>query len=548
MPQITGKLIDLHQRSIYGAKVIFNHNGIIESILPEENPAGQYILPGYIDAHIHIESSMLVPYEFAKIALRHGTVATISDPHEIANVLGVEGVKYMIQNAADAKLKFHFGAPSCVPATKFETAGAEINAEAVKQLLEDPDIYYLSEMMNYPGVLYSDPEVMLKIAHAKSLNKNIDGHAPGLRGSDAQRYIQSGITTDHECFSYEEALDKISYGIKIIIREGSAARNFDALHPLIKIHPDKLMFCSDDKHPDELLHGHINLIVKRALQLGYDLFDVLRIACVNPVLHYGMRSGLLRPGDPADFILINNLTDFNVLATFIDGEKVSEEGKVFLPHKTHTTPNQFNTQPVTVRDLSVYGDGYNLPVIVPVDGSLITEKFYTDLPTAEGQILTAPDQDILKITVINRYYPAPPSVGFIKGFGLKDCAIASTVAHDSHNIIATGSSDELIVKAINALIISKGGLSLATEDTAMVLPLPVAGLMSDLDAETVGMKYAEIDSKAREMGAAMKAPFMTLSFMALLVIPKIKISDLGIFDAESFSFYDKYHKAADFSK
>ena len=536
MKSIKGQIVDIFNRTIYPGEVVIE-KGKIKTIIPTLTVPDHYIMPGFIDAHIHIESSMLVPYEFAKMAMTHGTVATISDPHEIANVLGVEGVRYMIENAQSAKLKFHFGAPSCVPATSYETAGAVIDSNAVKELLALKDIYYLSEMMNYPGVLHGDPEVLKKVQYAKELNKPIDGHAPGLREAAAKAYIDAGITTDHECYTLDEAKEKLALGMKVIIREGSAAKNFEALHPMIKKHARDVMFCSDDKHPDDLMLGHINLLVQRALKEGYDLYDVLHIACVNPVEHYNMRSGLLRRGDAADFIVVKDLNTFEVLTTCIDGEEVVAHGKCMLPSKSHTIVNQFNTSTKKPEDFSVKEEKDIWPVIQVIDGELITEKLMTELPY-DGSVTTADiKRDILKIAVINRYRVAPISLGFIQNFGLTSGAIASTVAHDSHNIIVVGVDDISMTRAVNLLIQSKGGLSVVDGDQENHLPLPIAGLMSDLPCDQVAQAYEAIDQTVKKMGCQLKAPFMSLSFMALLVIPKIKMSDLGMFDAEAFEFY-----------
>lgn len=538
MPQIksiSGHIIDiLNKRIIKGVMTVVD--GKIENIVPSDDVPNQYILPGFIDAHIHIESSMLTPVAFADIAVKHGTVATISDPHEIANVCGMEGVQFMIENAKSAKHKIFFGAPSCVPATTFESAGAVLDASDVDKLLASDDIWYLSEMMNYLGVLHNDMEVLAKIASAKRHHKPVDGHAPGLMGEAAKSYIDHGISTDHECVTREEALDKLKYGMKIIIREGSAAKNFEALHPLIASHPELVMFCSDDKHPDDLIHGHLNVLVKRSLELGYDLFDVLRIASINPILHYHVPVGMLNIGDNADFIVVDNLTEFNVLHTVINGVDVlsSSAQDVF---KTEII-NQFNIKDIHLSDLKGPNNNSGLtPVIVAIDGSLVTEKMMVDLPKSNGYTLPDVDNDILKICVVNRYTPTQPAIGFIKGFGLKNCAIASTVAHDSHNIIAVGDDDVRIFEAIQLLIASKGGLSAVSSDERHHLPLPIAGLMSDKSCKEVGEAYSHISQFAKNHGSTLHAPFMTLSFMALLVIPKIKISDKGMFDAEAFCFY-----------
>lgn len=532
---ISGQIVDIHQRKIFPG-TIYIENGKITEIKEIDSAPSQYILPGFIDAHIHIESSMLVPYEFARTALKHGTVATISDPHEIANVLGIDGVIYMLDNAKGAKLKFHFGAPSCVPATTFETAGAIIDAEGVETLMKRDDIFYLSEMMNYPGVLFNDAEVMKKIALAKKYNKPVDGHAPGLMGADAEKYIAAGISTDHECFTIEEALGKLKLGMKILIREGSAARNYNALHPLIKSHPNEVMFCCDDKHPDELLLFHIDEHVRKSIALGYELFDVLQVACINPVNHYKMNVGLLREGDRADFICVKDLTKFEVLKTVIEGEIVAEDKKTFLTAKTHSTPNQFNIKAKSASNFVVKAIGEKVRTIVALDGQLITREETIEATIIDGNLTADTSKDLLKIAVINRYSEAPVAVAFIKNFGLKEGAIASSVAHDSHNIIIVGVDDESMAKAANLIIAERGGLSLVSSAEEMVIGLPIAGLMSDGDCETIGNAYAKIDAAAKRLGSPLKAPYMVLSFMALLVIPQLKISDKGLFDGSTFEF------------
>lgn len=531
-----GNLIDVWNRKIFPARVSVA-NGIIQKIEEVAESYTQYILPGFVDAHIHIESSMLAPYEFAKVALTHGTVATVSDPHEIANVSGMEGVIYMLENAKDAKLKFNFGAPSCVPATSFETAGATLNATDIEQLLKRDDIKYLSEMMNYPGVLFGDEEVHKKINAAHLLNKPVDGHAPGLRGTDAKKYINAGISTDHECFTLEEALDKIKYGMKIIIREGSAAKNFEALHSLISSHPNMVMLCSDDKHPDDLLEGHINLLVKRALQKGHNLFDVLRCACINPVLHYKLDVGLLKEKQAADFVVLDTIENFNVLQTVINGEVVSENRKSVLGEKTHVVINNFSCGQIKADYIKLLATtSVKIKIIEALDGQLITNCITDIFSPVNGFLESNIDKDYLKIVVVNRYQNQKPVVGFIKNVGLKAGAIAGTVAHDSHNIIATGVDDDSIVRAINLLIKNKGGLSAVNASTEKVIALPIAGLMSDKSCVEIGNAYKEIDRFAKEMGSKLRSPFMTLSFMALLVIPNFKIGDKGLFDVGKFNF------------
>lgn len=534
---IKGIIADPLTRRIYKGNMLFEAGRIVRIEDANDVPE-QYILPGFIDSHIHIESSMLVPYEFARVALRHGTVATVSDPHEIANVCGIDGVNYMLENAQEAKLKFHFGAPSCVPATSFETAGAILDSKAVSELLKRPDIFYLSEMMNYPGVLNSDKEVLRKISYARKLGKPVDGHAPGLRGREAELYIKTGITTDHECFTKEEALDKLKHGMKIIIREGSAAKNFEVLHELISEFPEQVMLCSDDKHPDDLLLGHINRLAARAVAKGHDAMNVLQVACVNPVLHYNLSVGLLREGDTADFIVVNNLKEFNVLQTFINGELVAENGQSFLPLKTHSIINQFNCNEKTHDDFKLKTKSNPIRVIEALDGQLITNDIVDHVKTESGFAVSDPENDILKLTVVNRYEDTNPAVAFIKNFGLKTGAIASTVAHDSHNIIAAGADDESLCRAVNLLIKHKGGLAFVNGNDEMVIPLPVAGLMSPSSGEETGQAYSIIDKKAKAAGCTLRSPFMTLSFMALLVIPDLKLSDKGLFSGKNFTFVE----------
>lgn len=540
---ITGNLVDTWKKSIYAAAVKVE-NGRIASITQIGDGAGsigKFILPGFVDSHVHVESSMLIPSEFARIAVVHGTVGTVSDPHEIANVCGMEGVDFMIDNGSTVPFKFNFGAPSCVPATIFETAGAALDSSAVERLLSRKEIRYLSEMMNFPGVLGKDEEVMKKIASAHRAGKPVDGHAPGLRGDTAREYIEAGISTDHECFTAEEALDKLVHGMKILIREGSAAKNFDALIELLEDHPKMIMFCSDDKHPDSLVAGHINQLCARAIAGGHDIFNVVRAACVNPVLHYGLDIGLLREGDPADFIVAEDLTSFTIHQTYIDGRLVAEDGKSFIESVASEPINRFNCREITLADLKVRRDQYPssngiIPVIEALDGQLITNRLELPGREKDGEWVSDPSSDVLKMVVVNRYHPAPVAKCFIRNFGFKAGAIASSVAHDSHNIVAVGADDESLVKAINLVIEEGGGISCTGPSGEEVLALPVAGLMSNSDGYRVAEAYTSIDRMAKSLGSSLGAPFMTLSFMALLVIPHLKLSDKGLFDGDRFQF------------
>ena len=532
--QLKANLIQILQRKITPAQITVQDGKIesIELLGDEVDDSLPYVLPGFIDAHIHIESSMLVPSEFARLATPHGTVAVVTDPHEIANVMGVAGIDFMIDNANQVPLKCFFGAPSCVPATSFETSGATIDAEAIGKLLQRDDIHYLAEMMNYPGVLFSDAEVLAKLEHAKRVGKPIDGHAPGVTGDDAITYISAGITTDHECTQYDEAVHKRDNGMKILIREGSAAKNFEALHPLISESPAETMFCSDDKHPDDLAVGHINLLVRRAIELGHDLFDVLRIACINPIEHYRLGVGQLRVGDAADMILVEDLEEWSVSKTYINGELVAENGLSKIESVSVEPINQFHCTEKSTNDFAIDVSGDSVPVIGAVDGSLVTLRDSAAFPIAAGD-------DVLKICVINRYSDGQPAVAWIRGFGLKQGAIASCVGHDSHNILAVGVDDESLAKAVNLVIAQQGGISAVAGDENVSLPLPIAGIMSGDDGHTVANEYETIDAFAKQqLGCTLTAPFMTLSFMALLVIPSLKLSDKGLFDGESFTFVD----------
>lgn len=536
---LSGNIVDIRANSIHKGTVHVE-NGIVADIVKEDVKEDCYILPGLIDSHIHIESSMLIPSEFAKLAVVHGTVATVSDPHEIANVLGIDGIKYMIANGKKVSFKFYFGASACVPATPFETSGFQFHEDEIEELLGMKEIKYLSEMMNFPGVINRDAREMRKIEIAKKHGKPIDGHAPGVSGDDAKKYAGAGITTDHECFTMHEALDKIACGMKILIREGSAAKNFDALIDLMHHHADKVLFCSDDKHPDDLVKGHINQLITRAIKKGHEPLKVLRSAILNPIEHYGLEVGTLQVNDPADMIVVDNLRDFNIMQTYVDGVMVAENGTSCIHTVHEDQPNNFNALPIAPNDLRVAPNGSKLKVIEALDGQLITGFVSESYKVENNNVASDVENDILKIAVLNRYEKANPAIGFIKNFNLKSGAMASSVAHDSHNIVAVGTSDEAIAKAINLVIAERGGISLVNGTDEKVLPLPVAGLMSTRDGYKVANSYHILDREVHNMGSKLRAPYMTLSFMALLVIPELKLSDKGLFDGIKFSFTDLF--------
>lgn len=539
--QISGQIVDVVKSRIFRGTIHVNEGKIVD-IVEDDNNMNQIIMPGFVDSHVHVESSLLVPTEFARLVVPHGSVASVSDPHEIANVLGIDGVKYMIEIGKKSPFKFYFGAPSCVPATTFETSGATLDSDDIDELLSLDDIKYLGEMMNYPGVLFDDNEVAKKIESAKHHNKPIDGHAPLLSGNDLKKYCSAGISTDHECSDIEEAREKASLGMTILIREGSAANNLNALIPLIREYPNQITFCTDDAHPHELVKSHINGLVKKAIDLGYNVLDVIKAATLNPVKHYNLEVGLLQKNDPADFIVIDNFNNFNILRTYIDGELVAENAKSLLPNVQVHTINNFVAEKVTADDFKVIDEDKDVNIIGVINGELLTEKMigrpksYNLSDTSQNVLVSDVDNDILKIAVINRYEKKKPAIGFIKNFGLKHGALASSVAHDSHNIIVIGCSDEDMMMAANMIIENKGGFAVYDENVNKCLPLPIAGIMTNEDAFKVASDYQEIKDMAKSLGSHLSDPFMTMEFMALLVIPKLKLSDKGLFDGEKFQF------------
>lgn len=533
--KLQGQIVDVLSGRIFPGEVHWNE-GRVSAVLPLNEAPDRLIMPGFGDAHVHIESSMLLPYQFARLAVAHGTVFTISDPHEIANVLGIEGVRFMLEDAKRTSFRFFFGAPSCVPATTFETAGATLGVQDVEALLALPEIYGLAEMMNFPGVLHGDPLVLAKLAAAKRAGKVIDGHAPGLRGEEAARYAAAGPSTDHECFTEEEALDKLAAGMHILIREGSAAKNFDALIDLLNRFPERIMFCSDDKHPNDLAVSHIDALIRRALAFGCDKMATIRAATLNPVKHYSLDVGLLQPGDRADFVVVDSWSEFRVLETYIGGEAVAREGKSLLPDLPGTAINQFICTPLTPAELAVPAAGKRIRAIRALEGQLITTEEILDATIEHGNAVSDPTRDLLKLVVVNRYHRATPAFGFVRNFGLKRGALASSVAHDSHNIVAVGCSDEELANCINLVIEHRGGVAATDGADRRIVPLPVAGLMATGDGYEVAAQYDALDRFSKALGSTLPSPFMTLSFLALLVIPELKLSDLGLFDGTRFEF------------
>lgn len=544
---ITGHVVDPIEKRIFDATLTIKDGHITEvrSLTEPSKKELPYILPGFIDSHVHIESSMLLPENFAQVAVQHGTVGVVTDPHEIANVLGIPGVDFMTANGAGIPFHFCFGAPSCVPCTGMETAGAVLSADDIDTLMQRSDIGFLAEMMNVPGVLFDDQEVLGKLAAARQSGKPIDGHAPGLSGEGLKKYASLGITTDHECTTLDEARERLEVGIDVLIRNGSAAQDFETLSPLLADHDDHLMFCSDDLHPDNLIKGHINLLVRRAIAKGYPIWNVLRAACVTPVLHYNLPCGLLRQGDSADFILVDNLTDFNVLATCISGILFNQY--IQTPTRdvsNHQWPNNFHAQPITPNDIHLTNESDKARAIIAYNGLLVTGEEEITPSVEDGNVVSDTNHDVLKLMVLNRYEAgAKPSLGLIKGFGLKRGALASSIAHDSHNIVAVGTSDEAITEAVNTLIHMEGGIVVSDgEGTTLSLALPIAGLISPLPCEEVAQRYSALNDFAHSLGCVFDAPFMTLAFMALPVIPKLKITDRGIFDATQFTYTDLFIK------
>lgn len=557
--EIRGHIVDVVRRDIYDG-VIVVENGTIVAVrqceLPQSEKPYPYLMPGFIDSHVHIESSMMEPHEFARVAVGHGTIGVVADPHEICNVMGVEGLDYMVRSGKRAMMNICFGAPSCVPAVggDIETSGAVLDADDIERLMARDDIGFLGEMMNYVGVLAGDEQVMKKIAAAQRYGKRIDGHAPGLTGAERDKYVSAGISTDHECSTLEEGRSCIKAGMKVIIREGSAAKDYERLKPLIGENPGHVMLCTDDCHPDDLVRGHINAIVKRAIADGYDLFDILQAACVNPQHHYQLKWGLLQKGDPATFIMVDNIgPHFRVQHTMVNGVEVfsfnSSSGAIHAQALTDDEivafPNRFVAAPITVDDIRLdISSGDTAHIINATDGSLLTGH---EVETISGNPLIDakyPWPEVQKIVVYNRYTPgAKPVVGLVRGFGLREGAIASSVAHDCHNIVAIGLKDELLVQAINRVVEMKGGEVVVSKDEMLDIALPIGGLMSPLSGHEVAYRCRLISDMVEQLGCEMKAPFITMAFMCLPVIPELKITDRCLWNSSKMEAVKQVHKS-----
>ncbi len=531
---ISGVLVDPISRATFGGE-IFVENKKIVAIERRHDVNAPYILPGLIDSHVHIESSMLIPSRFAEMAVKHGTTAIVTDPHEVANVAGEEGVRFMVNNAKTVPFKFYFGVPSCVPASPFEKSGAILDSDIVERLIREDDFSFLAEMMNFPGVVNNDEEVMRKIRSAIAASKPVDGHAPGVSGEQLRAYAKAGISTDHECSNINEALEKLKAGIKIQIREGSAARNFDGLIDLIKNHKEAIMFCTDDCHPDYLQSGHINKLLARAVNLGYNIYDILHAICINPRNHYALKTGALQVNDPADFIVVDDLKSFDVSRTFIDGEEVYRKGEISI-QVPETKPPSFHFRSSFKKgNLEVLSNGENINIIGVIKGELLTEWIKEKSPVPQGGIVKAStDTDLLKIVLLDRYDSTMPVVAFIRGFKLKSGALASSIAHDSHHIIAVGVDDDSIDSALSWIVNNRGGLCYAADGKVSGIRLPYYGLMTDENGISISRKYKELNNIIKESGCGLDTPFMTLSFMGLTVIPQLKIYHKGLFDGVRF--------------
>ncbi len=538
MKHLKGNIYDYNTGGFIKGILIFD-NTIVDIVEDSSIVENCFILPGFVDAHVHIESTMLTPIEYAKECVKHGVVAAITDPHEIANVCGVSGIKYMVKCANQTPVKIFTGAPSCVPATSFETSGALISPADIESLFIEGLCSHLAEMMNFPGVLNGDEIVLKKIEVANRFQKNIDGHAPLLSGINLLNYISKNITTDHECITVSEAIEKIDAGMKIMLRESSASKDFDNLITLINSHPDYIMFCTDDCHPDELQNGYLEKLFRKALLKRYPIKNIIKGSNINAVNHYQLSVGSLKIGDYADFIVIDDLLNFSILKTYINGDLVFDGINVLFTVQNISPINKFFINKVSKNDLTIYAKKNSvINAIEIIPDSLITKHFKFSVCNNQFFLESDITSDLLKIVVVNRYLKAKPNVGFIRGFGLKYGAIGGSVSHDSHNIIVVGVDDASIISAIETIQTGRGGLVAISDHDIDFLPLPIGGLMSDKSCSEVASQYRHINESAKKLGTQLNSPFMTLAFMSLLVIPELKISDRGLFNINTYSFID----------
>ncbi|MDY4521351.1 MAG: adenine deaminase [Bacteroidales bacterium] len=542
--------VNVISRSISTAEIKFGDTIEEINVLKKEPTDGlPYCTPGLIDAHVHIESSMLSPQRFAEMVIPHGSVGVVCDPHEIANVLGEDGVRFMIDDAHKSPLNFYFCIPSCVPSTPFETNGAVFGPIQVRNLVDE--CVALAEVMNYPGVVNADPKMMEEIAIAQEAHIPVDGHAPGLMGEDLKKYVAAGVSTDHECYSLSEAKEKIALGMKVLIREGSAARNLDALQSLLKSNPYNVMACTDDAHPDDIRErGHIDKFFLRALEMGISIFDIFQILSVNPVSHYKLDCGLVQVGDKSNFLLLNSLKEFSLRSVILNGQEAynSVQGLAYDYLPNPLKPNNFVDRSFTDADFQLVAPSNDpkLRVIVQLKDQIVTQSLvWQSKAKAQAEVKSDIDNDIVKIAVVNRYDAQAPVVnGFIKGTGLKSGAMASSIAHDSHNVVIIGADAQSMRLAAEAIFASKGGIVVVNDNAvAGQLELPIAGLMTNDNFNVVADKYQWLIRTAQEkLGVDLSSPFMSMAFMSLLVIPSLKIGDKCLFDVDTFSPVDVFVK------
>ena len=508
----------------------------------EKDIEGKLVIPGLIDGHIHIESSMLIPSQLAAALLVHGTTAIISDPHEIANVMGLEGIRFMLRDSQEIPFDIFFMAPSCVPATHLETAGAYLGPSELLKLKDEPRILGLAEMMNFPGVLSGDQEILEKIDLFR--NKVLDGHCPSLSGNDLQAYATAGIRSDHETTLLSEGLEKVETGMMLMIREGTSAKNLDELVPLVNIgNARRFCFVSDDLHPEDIQQrGHLNYVVKKAIQLGLDPVTAIQLATLNPAEYFGLKNrGAVAPGFHADLAVLNDLESIEVNSVYKDGRMVVDRGSlVNFPNgqdrDTIVAPEPLNISPLSPESFRIPYSESKAKVIEVVPGQLITHMRFEQIKSGKGCVVTDTESDVLKLCVVERHRATGHiGLGLVTGFGLKHGAMATSVAHDSHNVISVGVTDEEIFRAVEAVRIMGGGLSVVKDNEILAkVPLEIAGLMSGEPMETLVRKLREIKKAAAGLGCALEEPFMALSFLALPVIPELKLTDMGLVDVNKF--------------